>query len=70
MATYLPITCICIYAIAGYAYASLHLHKFSIVLGMWQIQVIHFRTFWNFPPPNIFDLLVESREAKSTDAEG
>ena len=38
---------------------------------MHQIQVLLFRTFWNFFSPNIFDLqLVESRDAEPVDLEG
>ena len=38
---------------------------------MHQIQVLLFRTFWNFFSPNIFDLqLVESSDAEPVDMEG
>lgn len=35
-------------ATAGYANISLHSHGFSVVLSVWQIQVLLFGTFWIF----------------------
>lgn len=43
---------------AGYAYTSLHSHGFSIVLGVWLIQVLLIGTFWDFFPPKYFQSIV------------
>lgn len=43
---------------AGYAYTSLHSHGFSIVFGVWLIQVLLIGTFWDFFPPKYFQSIV------------
>lgn len=51
----LHITYICIQTTAGYAYTSLQLCRISIVLGVQQIQVLLFETFWDHFFANIFE---------------
>lgn len=54
-------------------YSSLHITPcsgFSIVFNAWQIPVLPSGTFWNFFPPNIFNLwLLEFMDAELRDAE-
>lgn len=53
------------------AHTSQHSFGFSLVLGMWQIQVLQFDSFWDFLPQNICDLwAAEFADLKRTGVEG
>lgn len=69
MALYLHITSTGIQATSEYAYTSFHSSGFSVLLSMWQIQVLLYGTFWDSFSPKYFRFMVESANEKPVDEE-